>query len=122
MKDDILYITGKTTEGDLLVGGLFKFKDELGFPLDVSLDVIKDYPNTKVDWCEYLADAGRQLDWKFESVLDEIRLLLGENTEKIIIVSFMALGNRIMRDNSDLTFVEVCERIIDMKRKGLIKT
>lgn len=119
MKDDILYITGKTTEGLLLVGGLFKFKDELGFPLDVSLDVIKEYPNMTVDWCEYLADAGRQLDWKFDSALDEIKLLLGENAEKVIIVRFMALGNRIMKDNPDLKFIEVCERIIEMKRNGV---
>lgn len=56
-----LYVTGVTPEGQPLVGGVYRMKDEFGFPIDLSVLVLRE-KGANVDWLELLADAGRQSD------------------------------------------------------------
>lgn len=74
---NIPYITGRTPNGELLVGGLFTLKDTHGMPLDMSCDLCRER-GWHVDWFEYLLDAGRQEGWKWDAATAEMELLVGD--------------------------------------------
>jgi hypothetical protein len=111
-----LYTTGLTSDGYFLIGGIYRMKDELGFPLDASLDYCIESGNLVIDWCECLADAGSQKDWKFDSVLEELEMLLNKNTKEETEKKFYQYGNYIMCKYGTKTFIETCEKILELKR------
>lgn len=112
-----LYITGLTDDGYFLIGGIYRMKDELGFPLDASLDYCIEKGNLIIDWCECLADAGSQNDWKFDSVLEELEMLLNKSTKEEIEQKFFQYGNYVMRNYNTKTFIETCEKILELKKE-----
>ena len=112
-----VYITGMTSEGQFLLGGVYRMKDELGFPLDASLDYCIERGNLVIDWCEFLADVGSQKDWKFDSVLEELEILLNKNTTENIRKNFLQYGNYIMCKYNTKTFIDTCEKILELKKE-----
>jgi hypothetical protein len=106
-----LYFTGIAPDGKLLLGGIFRMKDEVGFPMDMSYELAKD-KGYHVDWCECLADAGRQKQSKFESTMREIGYLIGDEVAKEIGEKF-ALLVKFLVGSGDFTMA--CEAIIQMK-------
>ena len=110
-----LYTTGiAAPDNKILVGGIFTMKDELGFPVDMSYEVCKEN-GLYIDWCEFLADAGRQKQWKFDDALGEIKNLLPEECEKIF-HSFKVYGATLMRELGYNDFIQICEKILEIKK------
>lgn len=118
MKNDPLYFTGIAPDGWPLMGGIFTMKDQEGFPVDASYDECEHRLKVHVDWAEYLADAGRQEQWKFDAASKEIEYLLGEATASDIQKRFLALGQRLTDEGND--FRAVCERIVEQKKGNAI--
>lgn len=73
-----LYITGKTSEGILLLGGVFRLQDGHGFPLDASFEECKRTGKV-IDWLEALSDCWLNSPSKFDSFLRQAELLTGSN-------------------------------------------
>lgn len=121
---DILYTTGIDPTGTFLVGGAYTFKDEVGFPVDILVDELRDKKNFAVDWCEYLADAGRQKSWKFDAAVFEMSHILGEPLAQEILRKFKAYFNVLLEkfnsDDPDL-WIKVCSYIVEEKRKLSMK-
>lgn len=72
-----LYFTGLTEHGEPLMGGLFRMKDQLGFPLDMAFEKCREM-RVCPDWFEAMADAMSQSYTKYETVLYDMQMLLGE--------------------------------------------
>ena len=68
------------TNGIPKLQGVFRFKDECGFPISITHDVAKE-KGWEIDWIEALLDATRQN--KFDSVYSEILMLVPEQAEGI---------------------------------------
>lgn len=71
--------------------GVFRMRDQEGFPVDVSYEIAKER-GWEIDWIEALADAGRQCIFKFQSLLEEIAMLEGdaEQAERVFGMILMA--------------------------------
>ena len=54
----VIYVTGKTPDGKLLVGGLWTFWEQEGFPLKFSHLHLTE-GGKEIDWMEVMADASR---------------------------------------------------------------
>lgn len=112
---EIIYPTGSTPSGSVLIGGVFRMKDQEGFPLSESRDIARNN-GCDVDWCEYLADAGRQGIEKYDEAASDLRLLI-ECGADAIVDSFKVYGSVISQQNPDAGFCEVCEIIWQTKRE-----
>lgn len=116
-----LYLSGITPDGIPLMAGIYRMKDEIGFPISVSYEMIKDNQWCP-DWCEFLADAGRQKDWKLDDALHEMKMLVGEHLTAEIFEKFKFYGATIWTVNGkNQTFAEVCNQIVELKRKNGIQ-
>lgn len=69
--------------------GVFRLRDQEGFPLDMSFEIARDR-GWDIDWVEALADAARQCIFKFEALLEEIRMLEPEKVD--IVQQIFAAG------------------------------
>jgi hypothetical protein len=116
-KKSPLYFTGLTPDGRLLLGGVFRMKDEVGFPLDMSYEIAKE-KGWLIDWMEYLADAGRQKQPKIESCLREIGYLLGEDEAKKIGDRFV-LWVKYLVGTGDIKLA--CDHIMERKHESPVK-
>lgn len=110
MSKQPLFVSGFTHDGRPLLAGLFRLKDEVGFPLDMSYEECKERGYAP-DWAEALADAGRQGSAKYDSVLRELGYLLGEPAKRDIVHKFQLWVTRL-----GLPFKEACEAILKQKR------
>lgn len=108
-----LYITGTTRDGIPLMGGIFAMKDQEGFPVDASLHECQ-HKGLCPDWAEYLADAGRQKQWKFDAAYDELTNLLGQPLASEILARFIVWGQSLLHEGSD--FIAICERMMALKQ------
>src|SRR6185295_17450160 len=73
-----LYITGKTPDGRKLLGGVFRMQDELGFPIDCSLEEAKRH-NMLIDWLEAFCDCWLNSPSKFDSFVRQAELCTNAN-------------------------------------------
>lgn len=69
-----LYITGITPDGKFLLGGVFRMKDQMGFPLDMSYEICKE-KGMEIDYCELFCDAWLHDCNGFDSVCRELEML-----------------------------------------------
>lgn len=58
MAKGVLYITGYTTDGYPLLGGVWTLWHQDGFPLEMSHLICRE-SNIQIDWLEAMADASR---------------------------------------------------------------
>lgn len=56
---DIIYATGMTEDGDVLLGGIWTLWHQDGFPIEMSHLTVRDMPGYKIDWAEAMFDASR---------------------------------------------------------------
>ena len=56
--EDVIYSTGCTPDGTILIGGVWTLRDQEGFPLEMSHLVARD-KGWLIDWAEAMADASR---------------------------------------------------------------
>ncbi len=75
-----LYITGFTPEGKPLLGGIFKIKDQCGFPLDASFDLARE-KGLAIDYMELLCDAWLSNCLGFDAVVRELDMLGGSRID-----------------------------------------
>lgn len=62
--------------------GVFRMRDQEGFPIDMSYEIAKE-EGWDIDWIEALADATRQCILKYDSLIEEIGMLEPEKIETI---------------------------------------
>jgi len=74
-KTNPLYFTGKTPEGKLLLGGVFKMHDQEGFPIEASFEECQRR-GWLVDWMEALADCWLNNPLKFDAFVANAELLV----------------------------------------------
>lgn len=108
-----LFISGYTPDKVPLLAGIFRMKDEVGFPVDMSYEECK-HQGLCPDWFEYLCDAGRQGDWKYDAAEQEMRMLVGDVIADEIVQRFKVVGALEMRAGD--TFPSVCQRLWQRKQ------
>lgn len=116
-----LYITGINPEGKPLMGGVFRMKDEHGFPLDCSRDVLKE-KGWEIDYLELLCDAWLHDVDGFDSVCRELDMLDGSHVQqwKLYGAVFLKQHPRaIQRTDSVDVF---CRYVMAKKRMKLSNT
>jgi len=93
-----LYETGISTEGKRLVGGVFTLKNQAGFPLASSFEILKEQGRA-IDYCELLCAAWLHDCLGFDSVTKELDMLEGSHVEdwKRCGASFLSRHPKAMR-------------------------
>ena len=105
-------------DNQILVGGLFTAHDCDGISIEISYDLCK-VNGFFVDWMDFLADAGRQKDWKFDWATEKIKSL--DNSYDKISYQFNLYGQLILKSNPEFDFIKICEYIIETKQKNATK-
>lgn len=78
---DVLYFTGLSHGGNGLIGGLFRMKDEHGFPLDVAHDILKEN-GLGIDCLDLLCATWLHDCLGFNAIVRELKLLGFEGMEE----------------------------------------
>lgn len=65
----------RQSDGVIRVQGVYAMKDEVGFPISESYDYCEG-KGMVVDWVEALADAGRQCIFKYDALIEEMKILV----------------------------------------------
>jgi len=91
--------------------GIYRLKDELGFPLDMAYEECQRL-GLSPDWVECALDAGRQSIDKFDSVMAEIKMLEGDNSQVMMVIAsgFTKYPN--------MEFSEACKMLHSRKSKA----
>lgn len=76
-----IYVTGKTTDGRFLLGGVFQMQDRHGFPVDSSFEEAKSR-GYQVDWFEALCDCWLNDCLKFDSFVRQAESCTGAKLEQ----------------------------------------
>jgi hypothetical protein len=77
------------TNGVPKLQGVFTMRDQEGFPIDMSYELAKEN-GWEVDWVEALADAARQCIFKYDALIEEIKMLEPDRLD--IVKRIFALG------------------------------
>jgi hypothetical protein len=109
----VLYQTGFTPDGIPLLGGIYRLKDQEGFPVDMAYELCRD-KGVCPDWAEFLADAGSQKDWKFDDAFHEIEMLCGKEISGEIMERFKIWGQSLIGEGDD--FISICKKMLAWKR------
>lgn len=113
-----LYFTGKTPDGKLLLGGVFRMHDQEGFPIEASFEECQR-KGWQVDWAEALADCWLNDPMKMDNFVGQAALLgvagLGDKFAYICEHLYLDIP-----DDSACTF-EVCRRILSEKQLNCIR-
>jgi hypothetical protein len=112
-----IYITDIAPDGRLLVGGIFKMKDQVGFPLDCSYDICKEN-NLAIDYCELLCDAWLTNCLGFDAVCRELELLGGSHVEEWKTAGAVFTSFHPECLDAENPVDEFCKYILDVKRKS----
>ena len=120
MGSNPLYLTGER-----LVAGVYRLKDECGFPIDASYDYCND-KGLHIDWMEALACAlsqGLEGVFKMDSLLKEIKMLIPNEYDGIIlrwkIVFMQAYFTALCTHSNEHAIYKACEIILkDKGRRG----
>ena len=102
-----------------MIAGVYRLKDECGFPIDASYDYCHDKGLT-IDWMEALAYAVSQgVDgvFKMDALLKEIKMLIPDDYGDILRRWKVLLGYHLKRVDSqgEEAIYEACERILKEK-------
>lgn len=82
--------------------GVFKFRDREGFPLDMAYEISKEM-GYEIDWVEALAGAGRQSIFKYDALIEEIKMLEPDSLEaikRIFMYGLMSMEGDTFQDKS----------------------
>lgn len=111
---DVLYTTGVTTTGEVLVGGIWKFKTQEGFPVEMAWMELRDR-GLCPDWAEYLADAGAvQLPaFEFSTALSELKTFLTDAVFSDVYAKFKQWWSISYEQGDD--FSDTCRRMLRQK-------
>jgi hypothetical protein len=71
-----LEITGKTEDGKLVIGGVFKLLDTHGIPLEITLDKLNE-SNMICDWIQFWKD-GIKAGWPPKRILITLTSVVGD--------------------------------------------
>jgi hypothetical protein len=109
-----LYVTGTTPEGKPLVGGIFRMKDEQGFPLDSSYDYCRE-SGLAIDYLELLCDAWLNSPEKYDAVVAELNFLGGshEDAFKLAGAIWLAAHPEAMAKENPID--EFCRAVLEFK-------
>lgn len=110
-----LYITGINPEGKPLIGGVFRMKDEHGFPFDLSRDILRENGES-VDYLELLCDAWLHDCNGFKSVCKELDML-DENLVKLWKLTGTIFLNRHPKAYKQQNPIDVFCRYVMSKKK-----
>lgn len=110
-----LYVTGFSPEGRPLIGGIFKMKDQEGFPLDASFDLCRD-KGLAIDYMEFLCDAWLSDCLGFDSVIRELDMLGGSRVDewKMRGCVYISLNPEAMKAENPVD--EFCKYTLALKR------
>jgi len=90
--------------------GVFKMRDQEGFPLDMIYEIAKEN-NWDVDWVEALADAARQSVFKYDALIEELKMLLSQDDvqriEWLFGVGFMKQPGETFKEKTTLLYNEM---------------
>ncbi len=92
--------------------GVFRMRDQEGFPIDMSYELAKEN-GWEVDWVEALADAARQCVFKYNTLIEEIKMLEPDKLDgvkRIFVIGFMASKGE--------TFIEKADCLYNRMRKS----
>lgn len=76
MKNKCLYITGKTSDGKIVVGGWFYYLTTHGVPLDIIISKIED-KNGIPDWLDFYFIAIRE-GWHPDRTIGRLRNVIAD--------------------------------------------
>lgn len=97
----------------VVVQGVFRMQDEVGFPIDASFDLCGERGH-EIDWVEALADAGRQNVDKMLKVRDNMVLLIGHEKAAIVYKAFVLLFTYMPEFKQRKSFCEVAQAMYEM--------
>ena len=111
-----LYITATTPDGKIMLGGIFKMQDQVGFPIDASFEECKSQ-RFLIDWLEALADCWLNDCLKFDSFVRQASSLSGVDLNR----KFQETGAVILAKFPKMRRVEnpidaVCRYILRKKK------
>lgn len=89
--NEVLYITGVTIDGQFMMGGVWRFYHQNGFPLEITTLTAKEN-GWCVDWLEAMADAS--IDNNLPSLTSHLETFLDEETLVWIKSGFINLLNK----------------------------
>jgi hypothetical protein len=118
VKKSPIYVTGLNPDGKILVGGIFRMKDEQGVPLDFSHDICRE-KGWVIDYMELLCDAWLNDCLKFDSVVRELEMLGGSCVEiwkqagSVWISEFLKSSGSLSQNPID----EFCREMLSIKRR-----
>lgn len=115
-----LYVTGVSPDGRPLIGGIFRMKDEIGFPLDMSFEICQEH-NWRIDYLELLCDAWLKDCLGFDSVIKELDMLESSHVEewKTVCTSTLNRFPKMLRTENPIS--TACKYWLSRKRKDSIK-
>jgi len=87
MSDEIIYCTGISLDGEMLIGGVWTLRDQEGFPLEMAHLVCRD-KGWRIDWLEAMADASRQD--KCPALMEQIEAFLPSDTVFMLKLGFVS--------------------------------
>ena len=102
-----------------MIAGVYRLKDECGFPIDASYDYCHDKDLT-IDWMEALAYAlsqGVEGVFKMDALLKEIKMLIPDEYDGIVCRWKVLFEYHLKRVTSqgEQAIYDVCERILKEK-------
>jgi len=86
--DSVIYATGTTRDGVVLIGGVWKLWEQEGFPLEMS-HLVCQQNGWRVDWCEAMFDASTTNNCP--ALMKHIEAFLPQETILALKVGFMAV-------------------------------
>lgn len=108
MIESVIYSTGCTPDGKILVGGVWKLWEQEGFPLEMSHLVCRDR-GWAVDWLEAMADAS--LTHNCPALMKHLESFLTDETLTALKAGFM----RVL--NSGKTYGQIVSEKIENGRR-----
>ena len=104
--NDLLYMTGTTPEGCVLIGGVWRLAHQEGFPLELSRMIVEER-GWRIDWLEAMADAS--IDDNLPALMRQCESFMDGNT----ILRLKLVFQRLV-DTEGKTY----QQIIDGKREN----
>ena len=90
------------TNGVPKLQGVFRMRDQEGFPVDMSYEIAKEN-GWEIDWVEALADAGRQCIFKYDALIEEIGMLEPDKLDgvkRMFALGFMSSGGETFTEQA----------------------
>jgi hypothetical protein len=111
-----IYVTGVSTDGKFLLGGIFKMQDQIGFPIDASFEECRNN-GCQIDWLEAMADCWLNDCLKFDSFSRQAELLTSVKLkEKFKEAGAVILARFPKMKNTFSPVDTVCKYVLAMKR------